>query len=207
MHAFACHGHQALAFEAAEILAELNGPQAEWARAREVSQFEGLRCVLRAEPHCLGSLVGFGHGDLANHFEHSALGFNAPSGGSRTRPSVAVEVLVGLAVRDQRVEVRVFGVCKANNRREARRVPTRITRAGGVPGVRAGEGMPRDVVEKMLHRYARAVSISGSLQLKLSGRPPADGLALERVVRSHDSSPRLKDADLHSQQLHRLRAA
>ena len=42
MHALARHGHQALALETSEILAELDGPRTERARTRQSGQIERL---------------------------------------------------------------------------------------------------------------------------------------------------------------------
>ncbi len=108
--------------------------------------------MLRAEGNSLGCLVRGRHGAFPDHAEHGGVGFEQPACGYRSRPVAAVEVLARVAAGLQRIEVGPLRIGKAEDRREATGIAARIARAGSELRVVAGEGVPGDVVEKVLHR-------------------------------------------------------
>ena len=113
--------------------------------------------MLGAESYRLEGLLDSGHCSFPHHLEHGGFGIDAPAGGSGARPTAAVEVLAGLAVGRQGIELWALGIRETDNGGEARSISTRLVRARCIHGMGARKGMPGNIVEKMMvHRCVYA---------------------------------------------------
>src|SRR5215212_1188575 len=78
-HTLAGHGHQTLTFEAAKVLAKLDGSRTERSWTGQRGQLERLRRVLRAEWDSFWRVVGGGDVSLPKHLEHRGLRVDVPA--------------------------------------------------------------------------------------------------------------------------------
>ena len=180
-HALAGHGDQALAVEATEVLAELDGSETERAWTRQGGEVERLCCMLWPEWNRFRGLVDGGHRSFPEHLEHGGLGIDLPARRSGASPTVTVEVLAGLAELGEGGKVGLLRVREADNGREALSVPAHFSGAGGELRMWASECVPGDVVEKVLHRHLRAAGyLLRGLTIKFHG--PLKAGPVERRV-------------------------
>src|SRR5260221_14690105 len=107
--------------------------------------------MFRRESDRLGQFVGVGHWRFPNHFEHGGFGINLPSDRRDTRPTFTIEVLAGCAKGDETFKLWLAWIGETENWRETGSIPTRLSGAVRVIGVRAGERMPGNVIEQVFH--------------------------------------------------------
>src|SRR6266567_3967987 len=101
------------------------------------------------ELDCVGHFIGLRHRRFPNHFEHGGFGINLPSGRRDTRPTFTIEVLAGWAKGDETFKLWLAWIRETENWRETGSIPTRLSGAVRVIGVRAGERMPGNVIEQV----------------------------------------------------------
>ena len=149
------HRNQTRAVEHAKILAQLNASCRKRAGNGQFGQAKRRVRVQRAEQDRLWSLVCGGHAPLPRHFDQDGFGRDAPSGGCKAGPAIAIQLFARGGIRRQGVEVRMLQVRKSNKGGKTGHIAAGPVRALGIGCMRPAQRMPNNIIKQRVHYASR----------------------------------------------------